>query len=126
MKYRIETLAMREITTRRGISQVYDLSLSDGRSYDAFVSDWNCAWQKGEEIDLEPAQIQKREKGGRVYLTIHPPAENKNGAGPKAERAGETIRLDAGGLLAAVLDDSHELEIVIVVRRRKSPPSESR
>jgi hypothetical protein len=124
MKLRIDSLAMREIRTQRGLAQVYDLTLSDGRNYDAFVGSWNCAWQKGEEIEIDSEQIQRREKGGRIYHTLRAPAAERNGEKPKASgpaggegERGQTVRLDAGGLLSAVLDDEHELEIVIRLRR---------
>jgi hypothetical protein len=124
VKLRIESLAMREIRTQHGLAQVYDLTLSNGQSYDAFVGSWNCAWQKGQEIDIDSEQIGRREKGGRIYQTIRAPAAERNGAKPQAPgpvpeegERGQAARLDAGGLLSAILDDEHEIEILIRLRR---------
>src|SRR5215831_1611523 len=110
MRLRINALNLREISTRHGPTQVYDLVLSDGQAYDCFVASWNADWSTGREIEFDAAQVQHRQKNGRTYLTLNPP--QRNGSHGTSPRSGETIRLDAGGLLAAVLDDSHELEIV--------------
>jgi len=110
MRLRIDKIGEREITTKRGSCLVYDVSLSDGHTYDSFVGAWNSAWGPGMEINLEPGQVSRREKNGKVYLTIGPPKSPKNGGNGANGAGGASSGATANAQPAAELAGAHTLQ----------------
>lgn len=74
MKKTIEQLTKREVNTKYGEKEVWNIKFQGSDTWvSSFIGNWNSDWKVGDEIDIENDQIQKTEKGGKTYFNIKAP-----------------------------------------------------
>jgi hypothetical protein len=73
MKLKINKFTSKNIQTSRGDAEVYNFQ-SGGQWYSSFAATWNKDWHEGMELEVADSQIRRKEKNGKIYLTIMAPA----------------------------------------------------
>ena len=81
----IKQLNKKQVTTKYGEKEKWNVLAEDGKWYDAWMGKWNADWKEGDTINVPVERIKSREYNGKTYYSIEAPPEARFNGGAKVD-----------------------------------------